>query len=741
MRCTLASVLLLALCAPQIASAESGDAGGADPQGMVRLLRPNALPVRHDETIESNVIDLVRDHADALGIRPALADGLQLSARSRPAAGLANVHIVTVEGRFGSIPLARPVARAITAAGRARLLVGAGSVGRLTYDETAAVISPEEALARLGASGLPGSLDATEARLAALPRGEQTNLAWLIDPPVDLQHVTNPLFAVDAMTATIDVLFDRVQMAYVRSFDRNPFLDPAPGIYLLNHIDTSAQSLEGPFFVARNCIDLGYGNCEPQPTATPDAQGDFLYPAPDVGVPADNTQPEDTFAEVSMYYHADKFLSWMQSLGFTVLRCHQQGQRATLVANFKLDGPFFDNAFYSGDCAMTMVFGQGSEVDFAYDGDVVYHELGHGVVERQMDGSFLGFGRPRPDALVQDAGALNEAFADFVSSAFAGDSVVGDYIGAYWSVIDGPGVRDNDNEFKCPDDLIGEVHVDSEPFAGALWDAYRILGPGVVTVALDTMAALAEDATLEEAAVIFEELAGIRLGQDAADLVHGLLAERGLFDCPRVTGHENLRGPLFVQPPYEFDPFAPPPMQLLFQVPADADTVDLYFAVAPYAGPFGSGGFVEAHALVKRGERITFDYDDGVYPPLVSSNADEIHENVTDGHLTISATAGARVYVGFVNTGSDVMMVDDIRAEYSQQGSDPGDTTTPGDPGTGTATDSGQSGTGSLGGGGDGKREGCGCAQQRVDNRLPAALFGLWLLRTRRKRRQNRRSS
>jgi len=739
MRCALALPVLLTLGASQVAEARADeDNGETSFERDGRLLRPNARPIVSDQTIGSHVTSLIRDHADALGIRAALAGGLRLSARSRPAAGLTDAHIVTVEGRYAGIPLTRPVARAITAGGQARLLVGGGAVGPLPYDESAVVVSAEEALAQLETSGLPGSLHAAEARLAALPRGAQTDLVWLIDPPLDLEHVTNPTFAVDTRTGRIEALFDRVQTAHVRSFDRNPFLDPTPGIYLLHHVDPSTQALEGPFFVARNCIDVGFGGCEPQPTAIPDAQGDFLYPAPDVTVPADNVQPEDTFAEVSMYYHADKFLAWMQSLGFTILRCHEQGQRATLVANFKLDGPFFDNAFYSGDCAMTMMFGQGSEVDFAYDGDVVYHELGHGVVERQMEGGFLGFGRPRPDALVQDAGAMNEAFADFVSSAFAGDSVVGDYIGAYWSVVDGPGVRDNDNDYRCPDDLVGEVHTDSEPFAGALWDAYRILGPGIVTVALDTMGALSEDATLEEGAAIFEELAGIRLGQDAAGVVHELFAQRGLLDCPRVTGHEGLRGPLFVQPPYDFEPFAPPPMQLVFQVPAGADTIDVYFSIAAYGGPFGSGGFVEAHALVKRGHRITFEYDEGVYPPFVSSDADEIHEHVTGGHLRIAATPGARVYVGFVNTGDDVMLVDDIQAEYSQQGSDPGGTTSE-DPGTDTGTDSGQSGTGSLGGGGsgDGKSEGCSCSQRGSQAPLAAAPLGLWLLRTRRPRRRS----
>lgn len=40
-----------------------------------------------------------------------------------------------------------------------------------------------------------------------------------------------------------------------------------------------------------------------------------------------------------------------------------------------------DNAVYIGDGEQAVLLGQGTHADYAYDGDIVYHELGHGVVD------------------------------------------------------------------------------------------------------------------------------------------------------------------------------------------------------------------------------------------------------------------------------------------------------------------------------------------------------------------------
>ena len=70
-----------------------------------------------------------------------------------------------------------------------------------------------------------------------------------------------------------------------------------------------------------------------------------------------------------------------------------------------------NNAYWTNECdpaeGATMIFGQGSEVDFGYDGEVVFHELGHGMVSL-LTPNGLGKRTERPDALLADV--ATEAF-------------------------------------------------------------------------------------------------------------------------------------------------------------------------------------------------------------------------------------------------------------------------------------------------------------------------------------------
>src|SRR5205085_6333958 len=110
------------------------------------------------------------------------------------------------------------------------------------------------------------------------------------------------------------------------------------------------------------------------------------------------------------------------------------------------------------------LFGQGDAVDYAYDGDVVAHELGHAIVA-----ATAGFGDPVLDRWGSDNAprALNEGIADYFSCARAGDPHVGEYAsGGAWS---GGSIRDLGAVERYTDDLSGEVHNDSVPFLSTLW--------------------------------------------------------------------------------------------------------------------------------------------------------------------------------------------------------------------------------------------------------------------------------
>jgi len=711
---------------------------------------------------------VVRERAADLGLSAALASGLRLHGTRKLAHARGGFEIVEVHGRFAGVPLLGPVARMLVdGRGRVRTMVAGGPVGALT--NPVARLSADDARTAVAASGLPGASERGRTRLVALPGPVHTRLVWLVEAPLDRRGVTRPVFAVDAELGAVRVLHDRVRTTDVRSFERNPVVDPAAGIFDLVEDSTATDQLLGTHFQAQNCIgDAGDGTCDGAPSVVANAAGDFLYDAPDVTNPGDNTQMGDPFAEVSIYYHTDKFFAWLQGHGFDGLDCHDDSGRAVLVANFHWvdagNQTPYDNAFYSGDCSATMVFGQGSEVDFAYDGDVVYHELGHGVVDRLMGDQELGWERRRPDGLVSDAGAMNEGFADFFSSTFAGDPIVGDYIGAYWTTIEGSGLRDNANDFVCPDHLVGEVHIDSEPFAAMLWATQQQYGEAVVPAAFDTIDLLDGNATLEEGTAVFRNVVAAQLGGGAGTFVDDVAQSRGLVDCLRATSPDTLRGSLWIHSGGYYTPYVPPAMQLRLDVPEGADAVTLDFSLQTW------GVEPVVGVLMRRDAAVEFGYQQTPDEMLVTATYDAEQLGLGGGPVDLEVGAAQTLYVAFVNQANNTLRVNDIAVQWhgasGETGSDDEGTGNVDDTGDGTATSAGDDAAtadGTTEGGGaddqpddgdgdeaddgdenesssdgdvpqDGDGGGCGC---RTDTpRLAPALLGLLGLALARRRRR-----
>jgi MYXO-CTERM domain-containing protein len=181
------------------------------------------------------------------------------------------------------------------------------------------------------------------------------------------------------------------------------------------------------------------------------------------------------------------------------------------------------------------VYFQGSR-DFAYDGDVVRHEFTHAIVHSFVPG-LASLGRDSQGAHAE-SGALNEGWADYFSSSFAGNPTVGDYAGQGLNGVE-IGLRNNDNDRRCPDGIIGQVHNDSEHWAGALW-AIRTehVSNGGNVNALDRALLLAlsqadndEDMTRAAARVV---TALEPLSAELATFATAEFADRGVSDCVRV---------------------------------------------------------------------------------------------------------------------------------------------------------------------------------------------------------------
>jgi MYXO-CTERM domain-containing protein len=429
----------------------------------------------------------------------------------------------------------------------------------------------------------------------------------------------------------------------------NPAHTPDPILVTLANIDPEQAwsedadpthvNLNGTRLRTFACIDVEdgpyapwwkEGECYPTQQVVADENGDFFVPLPDIGLLADNIDPVDLYAELSMYYHAETFFEFMAQLGITDFPC----EMSNMVSNFHWLEPApgypdlefgpYNNAYYSGSCELedgpTMLFGQGSAVDFGYDGDVVYHELGHGIVQLLTPGGLTSSNK-RSDGLLRDARAINEAIADYHAMMVTDRPEMADYVGFYWADLDRGWIRNAENELQCPRDMTGEEHYDSEPFAAGLWAARRrIGGEKLDPVVLASLPLLPPDVTIEQASAALLEVAAAE--RDAGtwtaqeyDELERTLAGRNLLDCPRVTdGAVEPKDGRFLYVrgrSTSVTPFWPGPLQLSHVIPEGSDNMLLSFEVSGQGNSAGqpTDDDVDMRVLIKRGgSPVTFEY-------------------------------------------------------------------------------------------------------------------------------------
>ena len=338
-----------------------------------------------------------------------------------------------------------------------------------------------------------------------------------------------------------------------------------------------AEGLATAAVEVMNCPDTGgcseiypgtfYHACQPVPLAVPDADGNFLYPF------AGDTAPDDELAEVMAFYQVHKALAVAGGLGLAglaeplhvVVNVHRY-DAGTLAdcADGDYDGEAplepLDTAYFttSGQgigvdrTGFYLVLPQGHAVDFALDGDVVQHELGHAV----MASVAPGLPRRLIDEVGTDPspGGLHEGFSDLLVLMVTGDPVIGDYAGS--GEGDGSPLRDLAEPARCPDDLIGEAHADSRPLTSAVFAARReIAGGDLERAALFDRAVMAAWIRLGEAAgyqraaaLIGEELAGGALGAGAAADATAIFATHGLDGCGGRVVDGEAGKPLAILP-------------------------------------------------------------------------------------------------------------------------------------------------------------------------------------------------
>jgi uncharacterized protein (TIGR03382 family) len=205
---------------------------------------------------------------------------------------------------------------------------------------------------------------------------------------------------------------------------------------------------------------------------------------------------------------------------------------------------------------------------------------------------------------------MSEGYADYFSGAYTDDPAIGEYAGAAFGL--GGAIRDMDNQDTCPASLTGEVHYDSLPWTGALWEIRTALDEAdrpifdqavfdafTTITATDTMLSVADKTLVEVEAA---------LGADARATAAAIFDARGFDDCDdRVIDAAGHTHPLLNL--YGTDQIdagtVPGPVQFRIELDAPATELTVDIAAWQAAGLGGIGGGAEPGVvlLVKAGDQ------------------------------------------------------------------------------------------------------------------------------------------
>lgn len=540
------------------------------------------------------------------------------------------------------------------------------SVVRLEEDLPASIVprTTADAASRVAASLVRAPVSEEQASLVVWTGHDRARLAWVVLPRVPAGFGA-PRVVVDADTGAVIEARDLAVYAKAQVYASNPTASPN-----LQSVDLpmpiEGTKLENAFIKSQNCIDrksvrdvsfVGFAFkvhiCDLEQSAIPNGDGDFVYaPSDEAGKPESRS---DTFSEVSMYYHATRAYQFYRGLAGDAnlqivvekpLRTISNLQIAdglaqqdfTKAANPDVALQPFQNAFYSpaggglgqifeqlyGFSDGAMWFGQGPKRDYSYDGDVVYHELTHGVVNATLR---LEAWHLDKRGAIDSPGAMNEGLADYFSSAITGDPKVGEYASKdISSTLDV--IRTLDNKDTCANAIVGEVHFDSTLFSGGLWEARSKLPTGDQSK-FDAALYKAMRTHAGQGDLGYEDLVQLFLTQLQADLPAGAAAlsdvmkTRGVLPaCERIVDFTGaaIKAPAagggggFTAPGKQSlgssGDLAPGIIQIHQKLAANTVKAKVTFsakAPAGGGGPFGGGGKPFAPVVVfKTGQAITW---------------------------------------------------------------------------------------------------------------------------------------
>lgn len=349
---------------------------------------------------------------------------------------------------------------------------------------------------------------------------------------IELPHGERGLFLArfDAHDEALLTSLDRLDRDVdARVYRENPVVDLAPIEVMW---PAGITTLVDGRIDVRSCDPTEARTCALTRYAAPDAMGNFLFE------PVLTPALDDAFAEVMAFHHLRAELDHLATLGFTPACTVPY----SIVVNHRAarDEPYDNALFVPGAtpsrCALIQ-YGQGTYADYAYDADVLVHELGHAVTSQLSD-----VGSYRVDGLGVsfDPLAVNEALSDAWAALAHDDPEIGEYVATRPDGGVGA-LRDLAASLTCPASLTGRPHADGRLLSSVFFAVGRATSRATAELLLlETTRMLTERPTLADAAATVLIAARALEARGEVDtsvlgVVESEVRSRGLVDCARFV--------------------------------------------------------------------------------------------------------------------------------------------------------------------------------------------------------------
>ena len=228
---------------------------------------------------------------------------------------------------------------------------------------------------------------------------------------------------------------------------------------------------------------------------------------------------DSRFEEVMVYYHVDAVGRYLKGLGFDFVDNWQ------IFANVHFG---MTRAAFYDDSEGSINFGDDG-VDTAEDAEVIIHEYGHAILDRQV-----------PNINRGEGGAIHEGFSDFLAASFFSavsdgfsDSMVFEWAGSSDPEI---ATRPVNSNKRYPQDVVGQPHADGQIWSAALWEIFEILGRDAsIRLVVESHFFLSPDAEFVDAASAILMADQELNGGVNFDFILGIMENRGFFTRPTLA--------------------------------------------------------------------------------------------------------------------------------------------------------------------------------------------------------------